>query len=206
MRKLLKLRDAHWEEWKKLLSHPTLQRLASGAVSERSTYAWMEQNFRFVEGLLAFQAQLLPRAPRRHRLVLATGLVDIVEDLDWMAIQPIDTEAPPHPARERYLAFLRMLGQEPYPIGMVSLWVMNRAFHDAWSVAPPQAKVFIDLADHWMSPEFQAYLHDLGEVAEEALERADEGELERINALVEEIIRLEWGIWDMTNAFVSQYG
>jgi len=206
MRKLLDLRDAHWEEWKKLLGHPMLRRLASGEVSERSTYAWMEQNFRFVEGLLAFQAHLLPRAPRRHRLVLATGLVDIVEDLDWMAVQPINTEAPPHPARERYLAFLRMLGQESYRVGVVSLWVMNRAFHDAWNAAAPRSQIFIDMVDHWTSPEFQAYLHDLGEVAEEALERTDGAEKERINALIDEIIRLEWGIWDMTNAFVSQYG
>jgi len=206
MKKLLGLRDAHWEEWKKLLSHPMLRRLARGDVSEKSTYAWMEQNFCFVEGLLAFQAQLLPRAPRRHRLVLATGLVDIVEDLDWMAIQPINTKAPPHPARGRYLAFLRMLGQEPYPIGVVSLWLMNRAFHDAWNAASPRSQVFIDMVDHWMSPEFQAYLHDLGEIAEEALGKAGEDELKRIDALTEEIIRLERGIWDMTNSFVSQYG
>ncbi|WP_457631594.1 hypothetical protein [Oceanithermus sp.] len=206
MKRLLELRDKHWEEWKKLLVHPMLQRLASGALSERSTYAWMEQNYRFVEGLLAFQAHLLPRAPRQHRLVLAHGLVGIVEDLDWMAVQPIDTNAPPHPARERYLAFLRMLAQEPYNVGIVSLWMLNRAFHDAWNAAAPRERVFIDLVDHWMSPEFQAYLHDLGEVAEEALAQASDGEKERIDALVQEIIRLERGIWDMTNSFVNQYG
>ncbi|WP_457637954.1 hypothetical protein [Oceanithermus sp.] len=206
MKKLLDLRDAHWEEWRKLLGHPMLRRMAAGEVSERAAYAWMEQDYRFVEGLLAFQSKLLPRAPRLHRLVLATGLVDIVEDLDWIAMQPISIEAQPHPARERYLAFLRMLGQETYPVGAVSLWVMNRTFHDAWNAAVPKSQIFIDLVDHWMSPEFQAYLHDLGEVAEEALSRADEVEKRRIDALTSEIIRLEWGIWDMTNAFVSQYG
>jgi len=206
MKNLMALRDAHWDAWQHLLRHPFLRRLAAGEVPERSTYAWMEQNFRFVEGLLAFQAKLIPEAPRRHRLVLAHGLVGIVEDLDWMEAQPINSEAPAHPARERYLAFLRMLSQEPYVVGIVGLWAINRAFHDAWSAAAPQARVFRDLVDHWMSPEFQAYMHDLGEIAEEAWLRADEQEKRRIHALVEEVIRLEWGVWDMTSDFASRYG
>ena len=205
MKNLLALRDAHWDAWKQLLKHPFLNKLASGEVSERSTYAWMEQNFRFVEGLLDFQARLLPQAPRQHRLVLAHGLVGIVEDLDWMEIQPINPNAPAHPARERYLAFLRMLSQESYVIGVVSLWAINRAFHDAWAAAAPQEPTFRDLVDHWMTPEFQAYMHDLGEIAEEAWLRASDDERERIHALVEEIIRLEWGVWEMTQHFSSQY-
>jgi len=206
MKMLLELRDAHWDDWKKLLSHPMLKKMADGSLSDRSIYAWMEQDYCFVEGLLAFQSQLLPRAPRQHRLVLAHGVVAIVEDMDWMEFQPINIKAPPHPTRERYLAFLRMLSQESYNVGAVILWVLNRTFHDAWEAAAPREEIFIDLAQHWMTPEFHAYLHDLAEVAESALLKADEGELSRIHALVDEVIRLEWASWDMAQTFVAQYG
>ncbi|WP_293171473.1 hypothetical protein [Oceanithermus sp.] len=206
MKHLLALRDAHWEGWQRLLGHPFLRRLAAGEVSERSVYAWMVQNYRFVEGLLELQAHLVPRAPRAHRLVLAHGLVGIVEDLDWMAVQPIDLDVPAHPARERYLAFLRLLEQEPYAVEIVSLWTINRAFHDAWSSAAPQGGPFADLVGHWTAPEFQAYLHDLAEVAEEAWLAASEEERARIHALIEEILRLEWNSWDMANALAERYG
>ncbi len=206
MKHLLALRDGHWGEWERLLGHPFLRRLRAGNVSERGVYAWMEQNYRFVEGLLELQAQLMPRAPRAHRLVLAHGLVGIVEDLDWMAVQPIDLDAPAHPARERYLAFLRLLGQEPYPVSAVSLWAINRTFHDAWSSAAPDGGPFVDLVEHWTAPEFHAYLHDLAEVAEEGWLTASSEERARIHALIEEILRLEWSSWDMAQAFASQYG
>jgi len=205
MVKLLELRDAHWDDWRRLLEHPVLRRLAEGNLSERSIYAWMEQDYRFVEGLLAFQAQLLPRAPSQHRLVLAHGLSVIVEDLDWMEFQPININAPPHPTRQRYLAFLRMLSQEPYRVGATTLWVLNRTFHDAWSAAAPQEKVFVNLIEHWMSPEFLAYMHDLGEVGESAYAAASEAEKERIHSLVDEVIRLEWASWDMANVIAKRY-
>lgn len=205
MKHLLALRDAHWGEWERLLRHPFLQRLRAREVSERSVYAWMEQNFHFAEGLLGLQAQLVHRAPNPHRLVLAHGLVGIVEDLDWMTVQPIDPQADTHPARERYLAFLRLLGQEPYPVSIVSLWAINRAFHDAWNSAAPSGGPFVDLAEHWTAPEFQAYLHDLAEVAEEAWLSASESERERMHALLGEILKLERGSWDMALAFALQY-
>jgi len=206
MKHLLALRDAHWSEWERLLDHPFLRRLRAGEVSERSVYAWMEQNYRFVEGLLALQAQLVPRAPRAHRLVLAHGLVGVVEDLDWMAIQPINPGAPAHPARERYLAFLRLLQQEPYPVSIVSLWTINRVFHDAWSSAAPSGGPFVDLVEHWTAPEFHAYLHDLAEVAEEGWLAASEAERARVRALTGEILRLEKGSWDMAQTFATPYG
>jgi len=206
MMHLLSLRDAHWNEWERLLNHPFLRRLRSKEVSIRSVYAWMEQNYRFVEGLMGLQAQLIPKAPHTHRMVLAHGLMVIVEDLDWMRFQPINPEAETHPARERYLAFLRLLAQESYPVTVVCLWTINRTFHDAWSVAAPGGGPLVDLAYHWTSPEFLAYLHDLAEVAEETFLKASEEEKDRIHALVGEILRLEWASWDMAQSFVGHYG
>jgi len=205
MVKLLELRAAHWDNWQRLLEHPVLRRLAEGSLSERSIYAWMEQDYRFVEGLLAFQAQLLTRAPSQHRLVLAHGLSAIVEDLDWMEFQPININAPPHPARQRYLEFLRTIAQEPYQVGATILWVLNRTFYDAWSTAAPQEKAFVNLIEHWTSAEFMAYMHDLGELAEAAFTTAGEAEKERIHSLVEEVIRLEWASWEMANILAKRY-
>jgi len=206
MKHLLSVRDAHWSEWRRLLEHPFLRRLREGEVSERSLYAWMEQDYHFVKGLLELQARMVPRAPHAHRLVLAHGLVGIVEELDWLAIQPIDPDAPAHPARERYLAFLRLLDQETYPVSVVALWTINRVFHDAWSSAAPSGGPFVDLVEHWTAPEFLAYLHDLAGVAEEAWLTASEEEQSRIHALVDEILRLEAGSWDMAQTFATQYG
>ncbi len=200
------LRDAHWRGWEKVIGHPFLRLVSENALSQRSAQAWIEQNYHFVEGMLAFQADLLKRAPQRHRLVLANGLSSIVEDLDWMLYQPIDLAAPPHPARQRYIAFLRMLGQQPYPVGITGLWAINRIFHDAWNAAAPRSRAFMNLAEHWSLPEFMAYLHDLSEAAAEALDAASEDEVRRINALIEEIIRLELASWDMAQAFAKAYG
>ena len=206
MKHLLALRDAHWEGWRRLLEHPFLRRLATGEVAERSVYAWMEQDYRFIEGLLELQAGLVSLAPRSHRLVLAHGLVSIAEDLDWLAVQPIDPGASPHPARERYLAFLRLLAQEPYPVSIVSLWAINQTFQDAWTGASPRARPFLDLVERWSGPEYYAYMHDLAEIAEEGWLAASEEERGRIHAFLEEILRLEWGSWDMANALARRFG
>ncbi|GIW37903.1 MAG: hypothetical protein KatS3mg074_301 [Meiothermus sp.] len=186
--------------WAELNEQPFLRLLREEKVSRRAFECWLVQEQYLYQAMLDLQTALLRRAPQKHRLIMVNALLVTVEELDWLA----DLELPPvpvHPARQHYLDFLHGLEQVPYAMGCVAQWARHRAFFDAWSSHPPPEAPggLADLvAQHWMAPEAQALLHDLGSLALEASEELRPAE---VDGVVGRVLQLEQSAWEMALEF-----
>lgn len=189
--------------WAELTERPFLRLLRAGKVSRRAFERWLVQEQYLYQAMLNLQTALLRSAPQKHRLILVNALLVTVEELDWLA----DLELPPvsvHPARQHYLDFLQGLEQAPYAVGCLAHWARHRAFFDAWSSHPPQEApdgLADQVAQHWMAPEAQALLHDLGSLALEASEELLPAE---VDGVVGRVLRLEQSAWEMALGFALE--
>ena len=65
----------HNREWQAATCHAFLDGVRDGRLPLGAFIAWLQQDYLFVNDLLAFQARLLAGAPRSAQSVLAAGLV-----------------------------------------------------------------------------------------------------------------------------------
>ncbi len=201
MRNLLALRDRHWPAWARLLEHPFVQRLQDGEVTYTAGLRWLEQLYPLTQEVLRLKAKLLLNAPRPHQLVLAYGLVAAVEELDWLEVLGINPNAPRHPTIQEQLQLLKSLAEHPYPVAIVGLWVLHRAFLDVWMTACPACEPLGRLTEYLSSSETRAYMHDVSDLAEEALIHATPEERTRIEEITEAILRYENALWDLALSY-----
>lgn len=200
------LRQEFSAEWAEILTHPFLDHLRSGDLRRPTIRAWLTQDYFFVEAILRFQAILLTKAPRAHQIILAQGLVGLIDELDWLDTQELDTSPSPHTARERYITFLSQLADEPYQLGLFGLWALQWVFLDTWSAVGPTMEPFSELVEHWTAKEFQAYVYDLGEITDEALRPLWEKPLApEVRRIMQLIMDHELATWDMALSFMPQY-
>ncbi|MCA1712321.1 MAG: TenA family transcriptional regulator [Actinobacteria bacterium] len=179
--------------WASATRSPFLDAVRDGTLPTGWFDTWLAQDALFVADLLRFQARLLARAPRPAQAVLAGGAVALVEELAWfeqLAEQRgLDLDADPLPATRGYADLLQRMDAAPYADAVAALWVVEKAYLDAWTSALPGAAAYRELVEHWTSPGFAEYV--------QALERltgpADE-------ALLTDVLRQEAAFWRMTLA------
>ena len=133
--------ERHAQRWAAATRHPFLDGVRDGTLPVAAFDTWLAQDALFVADLLAFQARLLARAPRRAQAVLAGGAVALVEELDWFeglaADRGLDLSAGPRAATRDYAALLSRLDAAPYADAVGCLWVVERVYLDAWTSARP---------------------------------------------------------------------
>jgi formylaminopyrimidine deformylase / aminopyrimidine aminohydrolase len=186
---LLRRHDA---EWRAATCHPFLD----GVLPVGAFIAWLQQDYLFVNDLLAFQARLLARAPRSGQSVLAAGLVALEAELTWFEEQltrrglPLVTAR--HPITDAYREELERLTTEPAEVGISALWALELAYMEAWRGAAPGASEYREFVEHWTAPAFAHYVAGL-EVHATDSPAAEAAWLR--------IVRLEREFWDMAVTF-----
>ena len=185
--------------WARATRHPFLTAVRDGTLPEAAFNAWLVQDYRFVTGLLRFQARLLARAPRTTQPVLANGAVALVDELAWFERHAderrLDLSAPPLPATVVYAELLERLDGTDVAVALAMLWAMERAYLDAWSHAAPGAPAYRDFVDHWTTPQFGRYVANLATAADGAMQRA--GGRSDVGRWFAEIIHAESNFWGM---------
>ena len=181
----------HEPLWTAATHHPFLDAVREGTITEAAFDRWLAQDAMFVADLLTFQARLLARAPRPAQSTLAGGCVALVDELDWFDAQAaqrgIDLTAPALSATLAYRDLLGRLDTAPVDVALTALWVIERVYLLAWTVASAQASPFSEFTDHWTTPEFAGYVEALG-----ALATPDDHD-----GIVAEILAHEVAFWDM---------
>jgi len=180
--------------WTAATRHEFLDAVREGTVPDEAFDRWLAQDALFVADLLAFQARLVARAPRRAQRALAGGCVALVEELDWFDVQAerrgLDLRQPPLPATVAYAALLQRLDALPYDDAVTALWVLERVYLHAWAYAAPSTGRYREFVEHWTAPGFEGYVDALGELA------SPEGRDE----LMAEVLEQEVAFWDMALA------
>ena len=187
------LPDRSPDAWAAATRSPFLDGVRDGSLPVAALDTWLAQDRLFVADLLAFQARLLARAPRPAQAVLAGGAVALVEELDWFeelaARRGLDLDAEPLPATRDYAELLQRLDAAPYADAVAALWVVERAYLDAWTSALPGAEPYRELVEHWTTPGFRGYVEALEALTAEADER-----------LLADVLAAEAAFWEMTLA------
>jgi formylaminopyrimidine deformylase / aminopyrimidine aminohydrolase len=190
---LLRRHDA---EWRAATCHPFLDGVRDGGLPVGAFIAWLQQDYLFVNDLLAFQARLLAQAPRSGQSVLAAGLVALEAELTWFEEQltrrglPLVTAR--HPITDAYREELERLTTEPAEVGISALWALELAYMEAWRGAAPGASEYREFVEHWTAPAFAHYVAGL-EVHATDSPAAEAAWLR--------IVRLEREFWDMAVTF-----
>ena len=177
--------------WTAATQHPFLDAVREGTITDAAFDRWLAQDALFVADLLTFQARLLGRAPRSAQSTLAGGCVALVEELDWFDVQAarrgINIDQPALPATLAYRELLGRLDNAPFDAAITALWVLERVYQLAWTVAASPASPFSEFTDHWTTPEFAGYVEALGALA------TPDGH----DDLIAEVLSYEVAFWDM---------
>jgi thiaminase len=177
--------------WTAATKHPFLDAVREGTITDSAFDRWLAQDALFVADLLTFQARLLGRAPRSAQSALAGGCVALVEELDWFEVQAarrgIDVGQPALPATLAYRDLLDRLDAAPFAAAVTALWVLERVYLLAWTVAASSASPFSEFTDHWTTPGFTDYVEALGALA------APGGH----DDLIDDVLSHEVAFWDM---------
>jgi len=186
------LLQRHAQEWRAATSHPFLDGVRDGRLPAGAFIAWLQQDYLFVNDLLAFQARLLAKAPRSAQSVLATGLVALDAELTWfeehLTQRGLPLRVARHPTTDAYGVELNRLLTEPFEVGISALWALELAYLEAWYGTAPGAFEYREFVDHWTAPAFADYVAGL------EVHVTDSPAAE---AAVLRIVRLEREFWDM---------
>lgn len=192
----------HAESWRNATNHPFLDAAREGTLAREAFDLWLAQDYLFVADLIAFQARLLARTPRRGdaQAVIASGLVAAEAEASWFEEKArersLDLNVSRLPATEGYRALMSRLEEAPYPVGITALWAIERAYLEAWrSATPPLA--YAEFVEHWTTPEFAEYVSGLERAADDTLNAADDRDLTAAEEAFLEVAGLEREFWEM---------
>lgn len=195
------LLERHADAWREATRHPFLDGVRTGDLPAHQFEAWLAQDHHFVSDLVPFQARLLARSPRPAQKVLADGLVALVAELGWFEEQAgkrgLDLPAPRHPTTAAYGKLLDDLDGAAYPVALLALWALERAYLDAWTFAAPGGGPYRDVVAHWVTPQFAAYVAGLALAANQAADTQtlrEEGPAEEAFLRVARLERDFWAI------------
>lgn len=188
--------------WDSATRHPFLEGVRTGILPEPAFRRWLVQDYHFVRGLLTSQAYVLAAAPRPDQRVVASGLLALVDELDWFEgharERGLALEVHVHPACQEYVDFLQSLHHAPYPAQITALWACERAYLDAWTGAAPGAEPYREFVHRWTQPAFARYVASLESCASRALEAASAAEQEAAEQAFRRVAELERAFWEMT--------
>lgn len=191
----------HGDAWSRATAHPFLRAVRDGTLPPAAFDAWLVQDHHFAGDLLGFQARLLARAPRPAQAVLAGGLVALVEELAWFedaaARRGLRLGGDRRPATRAYAELLDRLDAAPVTEALVGLWVIERAYLDAWSSAAPGAPAYRTFVAHWTTVEFADYVARLQDAADAATEEAEPGSGDGFAAVFTAVAEAEYAFWGM---------
>src|SRR5260221_1191924 len=146
----------HADRWAEATQHPFLRAVCDGTLPRHAFTTWLAQDYAFVGDLLVFQAQLLARASRPTQALLIGGLRALEAELTWFEEHAqragLDLTAPRHQTTEAYRRLLERLDQQPYPVAVMALWAVERAYLDGWQFAAPGAGEYREVVEHWTVP------------------------------------------------------
>lgn len=196
------LLDRHPDLWERATRHPFLDGVRQGTLPEAAFRRWLVQDYHFVRGLLQAQACVLAAAPRPDQRVLASGLVALVDELDWFerhaSQRGLSLDAALHPTCQEYVEFLVGLRHGPYAAQITALWACERAYLDAWTGARPGAEPYGEFVEHWTQPGFRQYVAALEEASGRALRSAPPADREAAEWAFRRVAELERRFWEMT--------
>ncbi len=172
-----------------------LDAVGEGSLPEEAFNRWLVQDYLFVGGFTEFVALTVAKTPRPAQRLLIWGLSALDAELDWFEEQAkarsLDLGAELHPVCRRYVDFLvAMAYSESFEVLLAIFYGVEVAYTVAWSTLEPRGP-YTEFIERWTSEDFQAYVHSLGELA-------DQHRHPRQQEMFNAVLRHERDFWRMT--------
>lgn len=195
----------HKQAWHSATNHPFLLDCRSGNLKPAQFNRWLEQDYLFGIEFTRFFAATLQAAPPNHFDILLSGLTGIKAELCWFHTTAKERNLSLHnsllPACEEYCRFLIALSHRPYPVLATILWGIENTYSVACRT--PIASPYDQLFAYCASDTFKDYVHQLEQIADEALTSATEETQSETEAEFLIMCRHEKAFWQMAYEAVA---
>ncbi len=166
-----------------------------GTLPPESFHRWLEQDYQFARGLIAFQAVLAAKTPRPSNKPVIAGLVAIDAELDWferhLSQRGLDAGAAPHPVCRRYVDFLVTAAYAaPFEVSLAILFGVEVCYLVAWSQLAPSGP-YAEFITRWSNDAFGEYVRSLRVLVDRHRHGAQQ-------AAFDATLRHECDFWSMT--------
>ncbi len=193
------LLQRHKEAWRAATHHPFLVAAQNGTLDANVFATWLVQDYLFVADEFAAQARLLARAPRDAQKLLIGSLQGIESELSWFEFHAttrnLALNAEHYPTTAAYRDFLNTLESKPYAVAITAIWAVERAYLESWQSALPGHSQYREYIEHWANAEFESFVNELENAAEDALQASDVDK--EVEAVFLKVARLEHDFWEM---------
>ncbi len=189
------------DAWQRILAHPFVAETSAGTLPSATFDRWLAEDYFFVRMFRVFLAELTGIAPdRTAREVLAGGLAALQPELALFesaaAERGVDLAAEPSLLNLGYSSYLVSTVREGWPVGIATLYAVEKAYYDAWasvrdSTGPDTP--YAAFIANWSSPEFGAYVARLAAL----VDREASGDAMRL--AFGRVARFEIAFWDLVH-------
>jgi formylaminopyrimidine deformylase / aminopyrimidine aminohydrolase len=185
--------------WKLILDHPFVAQTSAGTLPRAAFDRWLVEDYYFVGSFRAFLTELTAIAPDdQAREVLAGGSAALVPELELFeaaaAERGLDLDVEPSLLNLGYTSYLAASARAGWPIGITVLWAVEKAYYDAWAsvrdTTGPDTQ-YAGFIANWSSPEFAAYVEQLGVLVDREDLTAD------LTIAFDRVVRFELAFWDL---------
>ena len=187
--------------WQRILDHPFVSRTSAGSLPKATFDRWIAEDYFFVLSFRRYLEALSSVAPDEEaRKVLAGGSAALIPELALFEQaaeeRGVDLTVEPSLLNLGYSSYLLASVQEGWPVGITVLYAVEKAYYDAWASvrdttgADTQYAGFIA---NWSSPEFAAYVEQLGELVDREELTPD------LTRAFDRVVRFELAFWDLVH-------
>ncbi len=187
--------------WQRILDHPFVSRTSAGSLPKATFDRWIAEDYFFVLSFRRYLEALSSVAPDEEaRKVLAGGSAALIPELALFEQaaeeRGVDLAVEPSLLNLGYSSYLLASVQEGWPVGITVLYAVEKAYYDAWASvrdttgADTQYAGFIA---NWSSPEFAAYVEQLGELVDREELTPD------LTRAFDRVVRFELAFWDLVH-------
>jgi thiaminase len=185
--------------WKLILEHPFVAQTSAGTLPRSAFDRWLVEDHYFVRSFRSFLSDLVAIAPDDDaRDVLEGGLAALVPELALFeaaaAERGLDLEAEPSLLNLGYSSYLAASVLADWPVAITVLYAVEKAYYDAWAsvrdTTGPDTQ-YAGFIANWSSPEFAAYVEQLGVLVDREELTAD------LTLAFDRVVRFELAFWDL---------
>jgi thiaminase len=192
--------------WRKILSHPFLQKTAEQNIPDETFKTWIRQDYVFVGEAIPFIAVLLAKSPPRLRSNFIQILSGLEQELrlfrknaEAHGVSLEDIE--PFPTCHAYIQFLLNTGyNKSFEEGFIVLYAAEKVYYDSWMAVKQNLKgesKWQGFINNWASDAFGQYVDWLAETMDQLVAGKPETDLKKCAEIFTMTARYEYLFWDM---------
>lgn len=193
-------------QWERMLSHPFIEELSGGRLSDEIFDFWAMQDYIFVREAIRFFSVLMARFPRQYQKPFQQTLAGLEHELqlftDYASRRRIELDkVEPTPICHAYNSFLLASAyHEDVDANFVILYTAEKAYHEAWKKVRAGLKKgtpYEGFIENWAGEMFRQYVDWLEAELNSMTDGYPASRLAKLDEIFLLTVRYEYLFWEM---------